>query len=140
MAIVEDNLSLADQFREGLNTYFVIKNPEFLNIISRLKIKKLSKLVEKKIDLMPDVTSLEINNDYTLKVRRISKLLTRIETENSLLDKHEWAEIDPEVIVYQLNELSVLKYVTWNGTKHFSSNNNINCYIEKKIISLVISM
>jgi hypothetical protein len=34
--------------------------------------------------------------------------------------------------VYQLNELSVLKYVTWNGTKHFSSNNNINCYIEKK--------
>ena len=129
MAILEDNPSLADQFRGELGTYFVKYNTDYLNLINRLEIKRLSRLVEKDIEFKPDVSSLEINEDYTYKVRWISELLPRIKIENEHLED-EWAEICPEIKVYQFDDLSVLKYVFWNGTKHNSCANEINCYIE----------
>ncbi|KKG14642.1 hypothetical protein EO98_17630 [Methanosarcina sp. 2.H.T.1A.6] len=129
MAILEDNPSLADQFRGELGTYFVKYNTDYLNLINRLEIKRLSRLVEKDLEFKPDVSSLEINEDYTYKVRWISELLPRIKIENEHLED-EWAEICPEIKVYQFDDLSVLKYVVWDGTKHNSCANEINCYIE----------
>lgn len=129
MAILEDNPNLADQFREKLGNYFVKYNTEYLNLIDRLKIKRLSKLVKKSKNPNPDVSLLKINEEYTNKVRWISKLLPRIKIENKLLED-EWKEIGSEIKVYQFDDLLVSKYIELNGQPYNSCACERNCYIE----------
>lgn len=133
-AILEDNPNIANQFPKEFRNYLVKYDLKYLALEEKLDLKRLSKLINKRLETEPILDSSKINSELTTKMRSIAKLMNRIKNENKGLDKDgedNWIIINQDIKVYTFENLNVTKYVNWLDQKYHSSNKSIDCYFVK---------
>ena len=132
-AILDDNHIISTQFEEKLGDRFVKYNKEHFNILKKLKIKKISQEVNKKLVTIPVPSDLKINPRFSRKLEYFIQLLPRIkfaEEESSQLNG-SWRDIDEELNVYDFENLNVLKYLLIDDRRYEAKTSSSSCYIEK---------
>jgi len=130
-AILDDNSIISIQFEKQLGDRFVKYSTDYLALFKKLEIKKISQIVSKELVSIPNPAFLRVNKEFTNKLKHFARLIPRIKfaNEESAMNSADWRDIDPDLEVYEFDNLEVLKYVAMNGDRYIAKENNAACYI-----------
>lgn len=130
-AVLNDRPSLYDEFKIELKDYLINYPKEYYGLFDKLNIKRLSQIINKVLEDKPDLNQLTINEDFSKKLRDLSKVIPRIKAHKIKLKNDDWKSIDSKITVYDFDNLNVTRNVILHNCEFRSNKKNINCYIDK---------
>lgn len=135
--IIDDSPILSKEFEDQLGNHFLKYQSEKYDLIKKLNIERLSKIINKELEVKPELNQLKKEDNLTNKLHSLSKLMPRIKAEKGILDKSKWSDFDPNFVVYIFDKIRIRRYIKFGNTNYNSNNKNIQCYVERRNGKLV---